>query len=92
MEQHDVTIVVTPYDMVEKSERFSCKELKEVLDYSKNPQDREQLMKEAIKEGMLASLQSLCFSIKEHYVNTHHQAIFRLSQLQQGTGYGKTIL
>ena len=39
------------YDLAEKSEVFSCKELKEVLNYFKNDQDREQLVK-AIKEGM----------------------------------------
>ena len=40
------------YDLAEKSERFSCKELKEVLNYFKNAQDREHLMK-AITEGVL---------------------------------------
>ena len=40
------------YDLVEKSELFSCKELKEVLNYFKNAQDREHLMK-AITEGTL---------------------------------------
>ncbi len=40
------------YDLAEKSERFSCKELKEVLNYFKNDQDREQLVK-AITEGLL---------------------------------------
>ncbi|MBQ9366136.1 MAG: Rpn family recombination-promoting nuclease/putative transposase [Victivallales bacterium] len=40
------------YDLAEKSETFSCKELKEVLNYFYNDQDRKQLVK-AIKEGML---------------------------------------
>ena len=40
------------YDLAEKSEMFSCKELKEVLNYFYNDQDREQLVK-TIKEGML---------------------------------------
>ncbi|MBQ9366159.1 MAG: Rpn family recombination-promoting nuclease/putative transposase [Victivallales bacterium] len=40
------------YDLVEKLELFSCKELKEVLNYFKNAQDREHLMK-AITEGTL---------------------------------------
>ena len=40
------------YDLAEKSEMFSCKELKEVLNYFKNDQDREQLVK-AITEGLL---------------------------------------
>ena len=40
------------YELAEKSEMFSCKELKEVLHYFKNAQDREQLMK-AITEGAL---------------------------------------
>ncbi len=40
------------YDLAEKSEKFSCKELKEVLNYFKNDQDREQLVK-AITEGLL---------------------------------------
>ena len=40
------------YDLAEKSEMFSCNELKEVLHYFKNDQDRGQLVK-AINEGML---------------------------------------
>ena len=40
------------YDLAEKSEKFSCKELKEVLNYFKNAQDREHLVK-AIAEGAL---------------------------------------
>ena len=40
------------YDLAEKSEMFSCNELKEVLHYFRNDQDRVQLVK-AINEGML---------------------------------------
>ncbi|MBR4672828.1 MAG: Rpn family recombination-promoting nuclease/putative transposase [Victivallales bacterium] len=40
------------YDLAEKSELFSCKELKEILNYFKNDQDRVELVK-SITEGML---------------------------------------
>ncbi len=40
------------YDLAEKSDLFSCKELKEILNYFKNDQDRVELVK-SITEGML---------------------------------------